>query len=159
MSQDLDSPVYPEINEKALILMAKIAENNKNYFDHPACPYSKEIKDILKGNAVYHDFDGVVDVELPSGEDLLSQISSLQKEIQRYGNNIDPDDSAGMNTYFRLSASLIEKLLALKQKAVDIDQFEKFTNFVIDILDRYLTVDSREVIMDKLREFVKSQKD
>jgi hypothetical protein len=149
---------YPVINEKDITLIARLYEANPTYFDTPECPYSQDIKDIYKGTAKYHDFDTHIDnSEIPSSDTLISQINELMTQLKSFGKNIEDSEEASAqdrSTYFRLSATLIEKLLDMREKVCNIKDYELFVNEILDIMDRICTADQRQEIMDRLQKFV-----
>lgn len=146
---------YPTINERDLHLIARIYTANPHYFDVPECPYSEATKEIFKGTSQYRDFDTHKTTEIPATDSLIAQINILSHQLQEYGNSINLGDNVSAsdrNTYFRLSVALLEKLIEIKEKVTKIKEYEVFTAAVMDIMDKLLSPDQRNVMMAKLGE-------
>lgn len=153
---------YPELNESNLEIVAKIYEADVGYFDDPECPYSKSTKDIFKGKRKYADFDSHNPPDqLPDSDDLITQINYLSQELKDYGASISGNvesTASDKNTYFRLSVTLLDKLIELKEKTVKIKEYEVFSSAVLDAMERDMTPDQRQVIMTRLQELVEDKK-
>lgn len=148
---------YPTLDENAISVIARVYEANPQYFDHPDCPYDQITKDIFKGNAKFQDFDTHTDVKIANSDDLLTQITQLSKELKAYGQSIKTEEgtsASDRNTYFRLSVTLLEKLVDIKEKIANVKSYEQFNNEVLDIMDKILTPDQRTTVMQRLESLV-----
>lgn len=154
MSDDI---FYPPINQQQIALISRLYEAHPNYFDRPECPYSKEVKEAFKKTGMVHDFDTHNISELPNSDNMLEQINQLMYELKNYGQSINSEETTSAsdrNTYFRLSVTLLEKLVDIKEKIGKIKDYEVFTTAVLDVMDRILTPDQRTEVMEKLERLV-----
>lgn len=145
---------YPPITEGPLKLALRIYENNPNYFDDPACPYSQDLKDILKGKAKVHDFATHRDTEVADGDTLIVQINELSRQLKEYGEFIQNSADAtpqDKNTYFRLTTSLLDKQIEQREKITNIKEWEKFQAFLLDFMDKEMNADQRGLFMEKIK--------
>lgn len=144
---------YPPLDEKPLMTISLIYENDPDYFNDRNCPYSQQLIDLFRGRSKFHDFDSHGSKDLPSSDDIVSQINKLAKQLENYwseikGGEASPQDK---NTYFRIAAGLTEKMLSMRERASNVKQFEVFTATVLDILDTEMDVDRRNKVMDRLK--------
>lgn len=144
---------YPKVDEQPFRTISRIYEADPQYFDDRMCPYSQELIDLFRGRAKFHDFDSHASEKLPSADDLVVQINRLTSQLEQYWQDVKGGEAtpADKNTYFRIASGLLEKMIDMKEKATAIKQFESFTAAVLDILDREMDVDRRNVVMDKLK--------
>lgn len=140
---------YPEIPEGAIWTLGVIKQHlseNPDYLTDPDCPYPE---DVLKffGPAV-----GKADeADEAEAADLEEETSRLYTELKAFGKALQSGDTAEKNTYFRLSVSLLEKLLDLKERTVGLKQVTEFTNTVLLIMEDELSPDIRTKIVHRLK--------
>lgn len=151
---------YPPLNEGDITKIIKLYEVHPNYFERPECPYSDEVKAAFKKTGKVHDFDTHDMDDVPASDSLLTQINQLSKELKVYGQSISNSEDTSpsdRNTYFRLSVTLLEKLVDIKEKVGKIVEYELFTNEVLDIMDKILSTDQRSEVMARLEKFVEPE--
>lgn len=144
---------YPPVDERMLLLVAKIYENDVNYFIDPRCPYSQEFKDIYQKQAKHNDFDAH-NSELKTSDGLLEEINLLAAQLKQYWQEIQSGQGttpADKNTYFRLATSLLEKMIDMKERITNIKEFEAFTTLVLDVLDKELDTEARNRVLDRFK--------
>jgi hypothetical protein len=125
-------------------------QENPDILDSTDCTYAEEdrvfLAELLGGVLVHVEAGDVVD------EDIEQETLRLYEELKTFGKGLDPDDNSERNTYFRLSVSLLEKLLTLQERAVGIKQFKEFKEAVITILEDQLDPSQRTEFIEKLKE-------
>lgn len=143
---------YPEIPEGAVWALGIIKQHlieNPTYLSDPDCPYDE---DVLKFFAAKEgEQRGETGGEEIHIDDLEGETSRLYKELKTFGDALTKGDTAEKNTYFRLSVSLLEKLLDLKERAVGLKQVTEFTSTVLTIMEDELTPDIRTKIVHRLK--------
>ena len=158
---------YPPIPEGHLKVLLTLSSQHKDYFMSSDCPYPKsiatELHRRLQGSApgptptsdVFQDMeDHVGDLEDPI--ELSSQSDRLYRELQIMGQNMNAETSAAeKNTYFKLSVTLLEKLLDVQEKAANMVKFINFRDLAIKIIGDEIPVDARTQIMTRLRDSLK----
>lgn len=153
---------YPKVvdQQRDFVLIGRLYEADPGYFADPKCPYAQDLKDIFMKKAKYHDFDTHDKNKVPETDTLMAQINTLNNELKSYGQSINSDETTSAsdrNTYFRLSVTLMEKLIDMKERIDKIAEVEIFTTAVLDIMDKELSPDQRETIMSKLKSLVKPE--
>lgn len=158
------------LDQKELdIAKRRLAQGSLN-LDDPACPYSEDVKALLRGpqvveKIVYRDremeddfTDGVI--ELATEEDLLKEVAILSRELKEYGKGLNrgggedgETKGSDMNTYFRLSVTLMERILQIREKASLLVEHSRFVNEVLNILADILNADQREAAIERLKRF------
>lgn len=151
---------YPPINsEQSLSVINRLYEANPEFFDAPTCPYSDFIKSLFKGTAKVHDMQTHrKPASRPTtGNDLEDRIAVLSEELEAYGDFIHSSAEvtpADRNTYFRLSVTLLEKLIDLKKDTIRINQYLAFQQVILNFMDRNLTPDQRTELMQKITDLI-----
>jgi hypothetical protein len=148
---------YPEIDEKNLGLLSDLMDQNgPEWLDHPDCPYSDKLKKLLMGSQIKieDDFDNPENYDmLSSDEHMLKEINSLYKYLQEFGKDMRSSDSAAeKNTYFKISTALLEKLIAMRERTINLSKMNEFTEVVLQIMEDELDVDTRSKILEKLND-------
>lgn len=157
MSQEHFYPVIAD-KQRDFVLIGRLYEANPGYFSDPKCPYPQDIKDIFQKKAKYHDFDSHDKNKVPETDTLMAQINTLNSELKSYGQSINEDETTSAsdrNTYFRLSVTLLEKLIDMKERIAKIAEVEIFITAVLDVMDKELSPDQRAAIMSRLESLVK----
>ena len=154
------SRYYPPVNESNILLIKTLYTEDKSFFDSVDCPYSEEFKDLFRTKKVdvkESDFDDF-DLNGDFGEDyILDQINSLYKYLQEFGREMRTSDTASeKNTYFKLSANLLEKLISMRERVVNLQKMNEFTETVLQILEDEVNVDERSRIIERLKNVTSS---
>lgn len=150
---------YPPINQSHLRIMLKLMNEHSDYLTDKSCPYDADIKSLLtetqgnkkKPNAAKIDLDAL------NEDDLSVQINTLYADLQSYGSSINSDPEASAtdrNTYFRLSTALLEKLVQIREKALNMKQYAAFQQEILNIMDEVLNADQKKEITERLKRFV-----
>lgn len=145
---------YPKLDEKMMSVVAKIYENDANYFQDPKCPYDQTTKDIYQKRSKYSDFDSHNNTELKSSDSLLEEINLLASQLKQYWQEIQSGQGttpADKNTYFRLATTLLEKMIDMKERITNIKEFEAFITLTLDIIDKELDMEQRNRVLDRYK--------
>lgn len=140
-----------------LDLLLQEIEGNPNLLDHDdwpefAQPVVSKLSAMLSAKPVPRRvIEGEsIDVEEVDTE---QEITALYEEIKTFKDKLDPtEDTTGFNTYFRVAASLLEKLVDLKEKAKGHKAYDNFVEVVISIHEELLTKDQSEEFRRRLEE-------
>ena len=159
-----DGIYFPKLNEKNIKIVAKLYEENEGFFEQEGCPYSPETIKIFKMKDAAPDFDKTaiefVEALEHDGEKLsemdvdqvISEVDGLWAQLKQQGNDMQTSDNASeRNTYFRLSVTLLEKVMALKEKAFNQKKMFAFTHAVLTVMEEEMSPDQRTAVMTKLR--------
>jgi hypothetical protein len=150
------SRFYPEINENNLKLIKQLFEEDKTFFDDDTCPYSDTTIALFKNSPTdISDFENedALDIDnIGSTEYIIKEINALYTHLQQFGKTMrDSDTASEKNTYFKLSAALLERLISMKERMSNVAKVTEFTETVLQILDEEVNVDERTKIIERLR--------
>lgn len=148
---------YPEITEDQLwpfLIVKRLLQENPDLFDDPKCPYNEGIRGFFASIPLGDDTSVEGEISEVLVEDLEEEASRLYQELKKFGQSLEAGDTSERNTYFRLSVSLLEKILELKERAVGLKNVKHFTDTVLQIMEDILTPDQRTKIMDRLQESI-----
>lgn len=144
---------FPEISEDELWkfqIIKRQLEADPAYFDDPDCPYGGQLRRFFTGiQQQPNEESGEVDETT-----LEDEANRLYRELKEYGNKLDPEDTSEHNTYFRLSVSLLEKIISLKERAAGVKKVNEFTRTVLNIMEDELNPDQRTAITQRLRDLI-----
>lgn len=147
---------YPEIPEGAVWALGIVKQHlieNPDYLSAPECPYNSEVLKFFGAGMPMVTTELVADGdgEVEEVHDLEGETSRLYTELKAFGIALQSGDTSEKNTYFRLSVSLLEKLLDLKERTIGVKQVTEFTNTVLTIMEDELTPDIRTKIVHRLK--------
>lgn len=144
MTTELFYPEFtPELKSK-LSTLSMLIENNPDYLQNDACPYTHDEIELLKKLAPsvetqkspYEQLDDDLDDGvLP---DFEAESIKLFKEMKNFKRTLSSQDTAEMTSTFRTMVSLMEKILTVQERAAGINQYNEFKNHILDAMDRYL---------------------
>ncbi len=161
---------YPPIDEPTIRMLPLLATQLKgegaiNYLQ--GSPYKPEICEILrqhlserlggenKGTSNPLAGEGKEE-DLAYVEKLLAsggverELANLYSKLSRFGDGLTLEDTSEMASYFRVSTSLMTKIVDLQEKASGISQFVAFKNRIMGLLSDVMTVDQRNIFMGAL---------
>ena len=147
------SETYPNLDPDAVWVLQIIAKNvrdNPEYLKSPDCPYPEEVKQLFEKQTGLAQFaeDGE-DFNLDS-IDMETEIISLYKRMQSWGNSIQNSDKSEQNTYFRLSTQLQERLIELMERSKGLKEIEQFKTAILSFMDDHMDPDTRTKFMDHI---------
>ena len=145
---------YPKIDEENVKLILQLIEQEADYLSSHACPYSDMVKNLFKPNGSMGAFNMTeLDIEELSSEDgMLTEIMTIYGHLKQFGESMRSSDTASeKNTYFKLSATLLEKLINMKEKVINIQKMSAFSDTVLQIMEDELEPDTRTRIIEKLK--------
>lgn len=141
---------YPEISLSDLRnidLIRRLLVEKPGYFDSEDCTYSPEFKAWFSKDAVKDAVpEAVKEVELASTE---QEVTNVLKHLISLKNSL-PNDTADQLQWVRAAATLLEKLVTLKEKAFNIKHIQEFEAQVIGILEDFLTPEQRTIFRERL---------
>jgi hypothetical protein len=147
---------YPEVTDTMLWPFKLVRQHlmeDPDYLTVDECPYSGEVKRFLSLlSQPAGDKPSAEDVANSSldQEGLEANIKRVFNELTTYGQKLGVDDTSEKAAYFRLSTSLLEKLLTLQERAKNVQQINDFQNRIIKFMEDHCTPDQRTKLMDYL---------
>lgn len=142
---------YPEIGDDAWwgieIILQNVTED-PGYLEGADCPYPAWFKDHFSQSEglVGEDDGGDLDLEYESGR--------LFKELKEAKDNFQVNDHAERMAYFRTSTQLMERMVAMRERAHNVKQISRFYGAVLEIMDQILDEDQREEVRSRLKDLI-----
>lgn len=153
--------------EFTIIELANMWQDCPDFLTHKDCKFSPELKQALGKISMFGLFVGGKSMmekleeakaeahaaQLKANEhqgagqssnitledlDIAAESASLYQTLKTTLKSIDKMETNEKVQILRTATSLMEKLLTLQEKAVAVDQYAKFKNIVMNIMDRYL---------------------
>lgn len=144
---------YPPLNENSFKTIVQLAEANSDYFTNPKCPYSETIKKVFTKTSTAGQVSNI-NLEDINEDMLITEINNLYNDLRAYGATVNASGNAtDKNTYFRVSTSLLEKLVQIREKTIDIKQYAAFQQEILNIMDQVMNADQKQEIMLRLKKF------
>jgi len=151
---------YPPLDEKSIKIIQKLYEADPEYFSDDRCPYQDSTKALFTGTSAVFDFASHTSErsEPVTDEDILNEINDLHAKLKEYWDDVKDSEKAGdKNTFFRVSVSLLERIVDLKTKASTLSNMNSFIQEVMNCMQEILTVDQRNEVIARLERFQKGQ--
>lgn len=146
---------YPPLDEKQISLIQQLFAVDPDYFKDPSCPYSQEVIKLFEGDNPVKDFDEhTISVDEMSDDDIVTEISELHSKLKTYWDDVKSSDkSTDKNTFFRVSVTLMERIVDLREQMSNIKNVNLFTSEILSIMEQVLTADQRNEVIDRLKKF------
>lgn len=148
---------YPPLNEDSIHLVLELLDNDPEYLSDAACPYSQRIKDLFHKSPLNPDFDPSSELlgsDEFTEEDVTKQISSLYRELKKFGTEAQFSENASdKSTYFRVAVSLLERLIKLKEQSSRLAKHNDFVYAILSVMEEVLNADQIAEVQDRLERF------
>lgn len=151
-------PYYPTLTDAQLVpfraLEAQLGQF-PDLLDRQDCPYPPHIRTLVR-RLIGEHVGPVVD-EAMGDDDLVQETINLYREIQRASTNVNTSDPKDKMAIFKTSADLLTKLVALREKAVNIRQMSQFQKAVVEVLESVLEPAQRSDFVEKIGNYTNVQ--
>jgi hypothetical protein len=147
------NPKYPQITDTSLVAIRAIEvqlENCPDLLDRTDCPYPPHIRTLLKKlcggggkEKVRREF---------TDTDLEAEIQDLYEELRLTMVTGDAKDQLAM---IKTRADLLTRMVALKERAMNVRDMGRFQRTVIEVIEGHLTPVQRNEVMESLAEYVR----
>lgn len=157
-----------------LAVLNGLAELKQHYAENPelfrveTCPYDSETVDLLVGLFEVKTVERVIEKVVTKrdrgrpkkGGVSDEDIAELEKEVKEQLANLKTMEAAeGLETNEKIQitktkATLIEKLLEMRERTVNVKRMSEFQTIVIGILDDLVGESEREIFLDRISDYV-----
>lgn len=147
---------YPPLGDDALFALDVIAQNlrtDPEYLDE--APYPAAVLDIF---GKMPSIPG--DPEAPSLEDedkwdrLQRESDKLFRGLTDAGNQLDSRDNAEKMAYFRTATSLLDKIVGIQDRILNLRAVSRFHTTVMAIMEDVLDPGQRTEVMERLKKAI-----
>lgn len=144
---------FPTITTEMLVpfqaLLAQLATDPK-VLDQADCPYSNETKDFLKRLAGFATSTGGNTAIAFTTEELEQEVSDLLRSAKEASANLGTIEAKDKMAVLKGQGQLLEKLIELRERMLNLKHMSAFKRVVIDVLDTVCTPAQRTEITTKL---------
>jgi hypothetical protein len=147
---------FPPLSEEALwsfdLILKRITED-PNYLHSDDCPYGEALV-----NALSPIETEVVAIESGEAEDtevdLALETRVIYNELKTAKASFAEGDHSEKMSYFRVSTALLEKLVSMQERALNIRDISRFYSAVLAILEEVAEPGQVSEIRERLKEFM-----
>lgn len=143
---------YPKIDRSsiwAVVEFVEAAKTQPELLTSGECPYPKEFMEIVR--SLFNKDKAQAAVTATSMEDLENEIANIYNELDEFKTAIDQDAEGQVYvSYMRLRASLLTKMVEVKERIYNIKSMKAFQDRVLAGLDAICTPEQRTKFMDYL---------
>lgn len=168
---------YPPIDEKAVLLVRKMANSIPNYFENPLCPYGQKFKELIKNQPAEIPPQEIVaapvevDPNKPKATPLFDILENdninfveatpteMYDEVQKLWNQLqtmarsftgETEDTQVQN-YLKLSFAMLEKVTKMKQTIWDARNITQFQEAILTAIEDLVDPDTRNHIIERVK--------
>lgn len=154
---------YPQISSDRLLpfkLVSQRLQDDPNYLDKPACPYTGEVRGWLK--SVFARRDEVraaavvceaVDLSTEGAwTDVARQARQLYAELEAVKAAVGQGDTGERIQLAKAQAGLLERLIAVGKDAMGLKEVAEFKRIMMGVVDDLLNDEQRAEMMKRLGE-------
>ncbi len=143
---------YPKIDRSSIWAMVEFVEAAKTQpelLTNGDCPYPKEFMEIIR--SLFNKDKAVKAVTASSMEDLEEEIQSIYNELDEFKSAIDTDkDGQVYVSYMRLRATLLTKMVEVKERIYNVKSMKTFQERLLKGLDAVCTAEQRTNFIEYL---------
>lgn len=154
---------YPPLSSDRLLplrLIAQRLQDDPNYLDKPACPYTGEVKVWLKSVFARRDEVRAVAVVCEAVDlstecawtDVARQARQLYAELDVVKAAVGQGDTSERIQLAKAQAGLLERLISVGEKAIGLKQNAEFQRIMLGVVDDLLNDEQRVEMMKRLGE-------
>lgn len=157
------SHYYPPVDAATLrmlpVLMTQIETHGAAYLQEAPWPVeaSTILTQVARWKAAHGGAqDGEDDVDLEGLEDQVGdldvgeELTRVYKKLRRFGDRLGVDQVSEQVAFFRITTSLLTKLVEQMEKASNVTQYTAFRQAVMRILGDVMTADQRNEFLGRL---------
>ena len=149
---------YPSIRDELIMTLNVVIGNmevDPRYLSSPECPYSDTVKtffaDHMRGKNgtvaavvgnLFEDSDELVVLD--------TQIIQVLNNLEEFGQGLTSADVSEKMAYFRTKTSLLEKLLTMRERVVNLKEINDFRETLIGFMNEICTKDQITDLMHRL---------
>lgn len=146
---------FPPITREQLWpfkIVRELLKDDPRALDDANCPYDPEVKAFFLEKTA----SGEAKTEKKSWDDLENEIQDLMAGLDKFWDTLKPDDTTEQMQYFRTKTQLIEKLVALRERATNIKEVGEFQKKVLDFIEEVLEPGQRTAFMQRMAQWVRA---
>lgn len=141
---------YPEIDPAQLELLIDLHKQDPGYI--LGAPYPQGVIEFFLGQTQVDADPSLAGTsgEMSKWELLEKQSDELFQALTEAGRNLKDKDDAARMAYFRTATSLLERIVGIQERAVNLKRVSQFQQAVLSIMDEVLDGDQRAAVRERL---------
>jgi hypothetical protein len=146
---------YPRVDDAMLIPFRAIEAQLKKYpdfLDRSECPYPTAVREFL-ASRLGQSTEPIAKANYDD-DDLASEIAELYSELKRAGFNATGVDAKEKSQVLKTYADLLTKMVALRERVMNIRYMSSFQKTVIQILETLLTPAQRSEFVERMHAYL-----
>jgi hypothetical protein len=160
MKQAMFFPAFTDEIQRNLSIWRQVMRNNPTYLADPECPYTDAqillLEDVFKNTQPSSENSLQQELDNASSEiNIESEAKAIYREMKAFKNALDITDVTEKASMFRVTTSLLEKLLDMAERAKGIKKFEEFETLILNTMDRYLDPQQKAEFVDEVSKLLR----
>lgn len=149
---------FPDIDVDALSLMIELQREDPTYVTRGGFPEDVEALFLALNTPVVLDQVAEVDLEgMNKWEKLEHESNELFTLLTEAGKSLDNRDSSEKMAYFRTATTLLERLVGIQERSLNLRRLAQFQQTVVSIMDDVLDGDQRVAVRERLQAELRSE--
>lgn len=147
---------YPTIRDETIMTFEIVIQNmeeNPEFLDAIECHYSDTVKNFFR-KRVGVGVGAVVGGDIFLGKDELyvldEQVTKVLSDLESFGQSLGRADVNEKAAYFRVKTSLLEKLITMKERIVNLKEINDFKTIILGFMGEILSKDQITTLMQRL---------
>lgn len=153
------SDFYPSIDEETLILMIDLQKQDPTYVSRGG--YPKPIEELFLALTAPKPAAAAVSAadmdNLTKWERLEQESNDLFSALTQTGLDLGNRDNAEKMAYFRTATSLLDRIVGLQERAMNLKRLAQFQQTILTIMDDVLDGDQRQGVRERLKAAMRSE--
>lgn len=142
---------YPTVRDETVLSLTPVLKRSlqdPSYLSDPECPYSDLVKDFFR------QFQVTKTVDLFEDKDELvvidQQIHAIINDLEAVAAQLGSADHSEKLTYFKTKSSLLEKLIGMRERVLNLREVNEFRSVILAFLDEVCSKDQITDLMKRL---------
>ncbi len=156
-----NEPFYPTISSSMMVpfrAVMTLMEQDPRYLDRPECPYSNDVKDILRRYAQKGGVkaDKVIEKTLQNHDDLDRELVEVFNELHSIQNSLGEMDPKDKVQWMKAVVSVLDKIITLRERNFDGKKLSEFQRVVLAFLEEIMEPSQRTEFVNRLGSYLKA---
>ena len=145
---------FPPIQDTSVSQYEVVFTNlrvDPKYLDNPECTYSELVKDFFRKHALgAASVGGSIFDGKERSDAIEDQIGELIKDLNDLAGQLKSSDHSERLQYYKTKASLIEKLISMRERTHNLKEVSEFQSLVMGFLDDLCTKEQISQLLKRL---------
>lgn len=153
----MSTPYFPPLTAEHLVPLRALKQllvNSPDLLNHPNCPYDDDVREFLKLMLAPADLakDEIISLDTPEAMD--AQLEHIYSNLMKFQSELNKSDSKDKLQWAKAAISIIDRVISLKERVLNLKNFSNFQKTMIGILDDVLEPHQRTEVVERLGNFI-----